>query len=407
MTTTEHSVSAAVTNGGGAEENRDTPPAPREGRSDTKGKTDNGDKPPPITRENLRDESWKDIRGLLGLVSAVPVVGLVAIGVYAAAAAEERGELLAGGVAIATASLTIGAFFGFLFALPRVRRGEQGEQGQDVRSNFNLEDISDWLTKIIVGISLTQIGRIPEGAGALSETMSTVFGDAPGSGIFGVALALTFAVSGFLLGYLTTRTYVAAVMIRSAEWSLTQALVDRVETAVKKGNTAEESARALAGQVRAVESRVEETERALGYIPPGDARRREADNRAMAATRQAETTPPSESDIQQAFQDGKTIEGLAMMPYAKHPEAHLDLLVQELHAQNSEEFRIALKAAAQLTSHCSASAQKRIVEAVMTQEQVHLKGKAEFQALADAVYKAADHPKPNKGGGPYEARYWE
>lgn len=74
-----------------------------------------------------------------------------------------------------------------------------------VRSNTNLEDISDWLTKILVGVGLTQLGTIGGGLAKLGNALEPALGGAPNSGAFGVALVITFALTGFLGAYLWTR----------------------------------------------------------------------------------------------------------------------------------------------------------------------------------------------------------
>ena len=74
--------------------------------------------------------------------------------------------------------------------------------------NTNLEQISDWLTKILVGVWLTQIGDSREGLSGLQLSLAPAFGsdrEDPASGVFAVALALYFALSGFLYSYLWTR----------------------------------------------------------------------------------------------------------------------------------------------------------------------------------------------------------
>lgn len=70
--------------------------------------------------------------------------------------------LFVAGVALAT-----GGMAGFLFGIPRSAQEPQGsaglplEQASEYKVNTNLEQISDWLTKIIVGIGLTQLGTVP------------------------------------------------------------------------------------------------------------------------------------------------------------------------------------------------------------------------------------------------------
>ena len=73
---------------------------------------------------------------------------------------------LGSGLFLAGASTLVGSLAGFLFGVP-VREREPGtdDTGSANRSigyrpNTNLEQISDWLTKIIVGIGLVQFPKI-------------------------------------------------------------------------------------------------------------------------------------------------------------------------------------------------------------------------------------------------------
>jgi hypothetical protein len=56
------------------------------------------------------------------------------------------------------------------------------------RPNTNLEQISDWLTKILVGVGLTQLAQVRSGAAVLSEALKPVLGNTQASGPFGVAV---------------------------------------------------------------------------------------------------------------------------------------------------------------------------------------------------------------------------
>jgi hypothetical protein len=73
------------------------------------------------------------------------------------------------------------------------------------RANTNLEQISDWLTKILVGVGLTQMNNLPD----LLDRSGLYFGQSIMEGGTGSKVAVTivlfFSISGFLFGYLWTR----------------------------------------------------------------------------------------------------------------------------------------------------------------------------------------------------------
>lgn len=139
-----------------------------------------------------------------------------------------RSESFASGVATAAiglivggAAVVVGGLLGFLFGVPRSEAvpssspdGNGNERRVAVRykPNTNLEQISDWLTKILVGVGLTQIGEAPALLGALADTLGPALGGGSAGGIFGAGSCLYFSTCGFLLGFLWTRIYMAGVL---------------------------------------------------------------------------------------------------------------------------------------------------------------------------------------------------
>jgi hypothetical protein len=161
-----------------------------------------------------------------------------------------------------------GGAVGFLFAIPRVLQGPRPVAAPgpnpasgapatptsasapvyEQRVNTNLEEISDWLTKIIVGMTLVQLNQFPS---LLSRLSSQVVSDLPvpteGTGDsrfgYGIALIVGFFVLGFLFGYLVTRLYLQGALAR-AEHGLGD--VGRVELE-RRALAAETSAELLGG----------------------------------------------------------------------------------------------------------------------------------------------------------------
>lgn len=82
-------------------------------------------------------------------------------------------------------------------------------------SNANLDQISDWLTKIIVGVGLTQLVNIPKALESLGESIKPALGDVASSQAFGIGLIIYGSVVGFLFGYLLTRLRMAYALTLS------------------------------------------------------------------------------------------------------------------------------------------------------------------------------------------------
>jgi hypothetical protein len=137
---------------------------------------------------------------------------------------------------ISAASVGVGWVLGFLFGLPRSIEKAEDPGLHGYLSNTNLLDVSDWLTKIIVGISLVQIGNLPSALGRLGRSIAPMLGYSPqpnpscaaavitsegAIGGIGVAMCLSTLVIAFSSGYLFTRVILLRVL-RQAEQDETE-----------------------------------------------------------------------------------------------------------------------------------------------------------------------------------------
>ncbi|MCZ2857808.1 hypothetical protein [Blastococcus sp. VKM Ac-2987] len=155
----------------------------------------------------------------------LPLLGVAVVALWAygtATTAPEFWALVAALLLVAAAALAVGGLLGFLFGVPKVLSeggstetttapaapGVQGTVTNAVRggvtANTNLEQISDWLTKILVGVGLVQIAQAPGAFGRLVSSISGAFDLANADHVIG-SLLLFFAIVGFLDAYLLTR----------------------------------------------------------------------------------------------------------------------------------------------------------------------------------------------------------
>lgn len=120
------------------------------------------------------------------------------------------------------ASVASGAIVGFLFGIPREDDASDSEPAQSAkvaspvyrqRINANLEEVSDWLTKIIVGLGLFELREIPSHLMSMAAFMAGT--DHPECRPFAAAVIVYFAAGGFLFGYLYTRLYLAGAIYRA------------------------------------------------------------------------------------------------------------------------------------------------------------------------------------------------
>jgi hypothetical protein len=95
-----------------------------------------------------------------------------------------------------------------------------GGQRQRLIANTNLEDISDWLTKIIVGATLVQLGSLPRRFGQLATFASSIFGNpSEQNKVMAGSIILYSAILGFLLIYLGARSIVMFLFYLSpSDW---------------------------------------------------------------------------------------------------------------------------------------------------------------------------------------------
>ncbi|MEV6978213.1 hypothetical protein [Kitasatospora sp. NPDC093806] len=136
-------------------------------------------------------------------------------------------QALGGGLMAACAAMVVGGALGFLFGVPRVRSGSGGSGGSGSGSgggsgsgethgsyapNTNLEQVSDWLTKVLLGVGLTQLGSIGERLDRLGTALAPALGGGAGAAPFAAALVLYFLLLGFLAGWLLTRLALPRVL---------------------------------------------------------------------------------------------------------------------------------------------------------------------------------------------------
>jgi hypothetical protein len=139
-------------------------------------------------------------------------VGLLGIALYAGIQGRARFlTTVSVALMVALACLMVGGVLGLLFGIPRAGRADlpegDGRSAMPFRPNTNLEDISDWLTKILVGVGLIQLGQLSEPLGRLVTAVAEGIGGDPPNPSFTLALLLYFTLVGFLAGYLLTRLY--------------------------------------------------------------------------------------------------------------------------------------------------------------------------------------------------------
>lgn len=120
------------------------------------------------------------------------------------------------GFLIAGSAFAIGGFIGFVFAIPKQsKRTDELHLKAPINSyigNDNLIEISDWLTKIIVGVGLTQLTSIPRYIKKIGEIAGISLGGTETGTVAASAILVYFFICGFMFVYLWTRIYFARIL---------------------------------------------------------------------------------------------------------------------------------------------------------------------------------------------------
>ena len=154
----------------------------------------------------------------LGLVLLGSLVGII----YGLCQSSNRWSVAVNALTVALASAAVGGLLGLLFGVPRYLAQAGAANGgagpvspsgspappnpssSHYLPNTNLEQVSDWLTKLLLGAGLTQIVRLPPALGNLGRYLAPGLGGVS-SETFAVALVVFNVLAGFFFGYLAAR----------------------------------------------------------------------------------------------------------------------------------------------------------------------------------------------------------
>ena len=208
------------------------------------------------------------------------------------------------GIILAAAAASLGGLLGFLFGIPRTlapRTKEERDAATPATAivsttadtpltsqsvNTNLEDISDWLTKILIGAGLVELQRISE---SLQKLANHYQGDMGNSELVVLATVINFSVWGFFSGYLLTRLFLTGAFSDVNAFEALQSRAGRLERENKELETRtdelSEQATTLSKQKSLLEKTAEGLSRAsTGEYDEAGSAFREALNKVEAST---------------------------------------------------------------------------------------------------------------------------
>ena len=131
------------------------------------------------------------------------------------------------------ASLFTGGFVGFLFSIPN----ENQRPNSSLLLNTSLNQIADWLTKIIVGVSLVNAQTAYTHFAVAAKTLGAgleVSGNLNQAVAFAAGLIVTFFFLGFTGTYLLTRLWITGAIVLADQLALEIATGSGIALAVPK-----------------------------------------------------------------------------------------------------------------------------------------------------------------------------
>jgi hypothetical protein len=172
--------------------------------------------------------------GVIAWLAIIFLCGMADIVVFALQSNDysQFQSIVGAGFLIAGAFFISGILIGFIFGIPRIMSQESSYlEASNTEStltkrrsykdglygeNSNLDQISDWLTKILVAIGLTQLTQIPGALEQYAKSVELALGGFPSSNMFSIAILIFFSLDGFLIGYLWTRRSAAVEFHKGA-----------------------------------------------------------------------------------------------------------------------------------------------------------------------------------------------
>ncbi|NVK80340.1 hypothetical protein [Streptomyces morookaense] len=330
---------------------------------------------PVARRRRIEGRSARVSRRVGTVATVLAGTGVLSLVLYATRCAEPL-SVIGAGLLVTGAVAAVGAGLGFLFGVPRALAAQpegtppQEEARPAYAANTNLEQVSDWLTKLLIGAGLTQLDSLARLFKRLCRDLAPGFGARADSAVFAGALTVEFLILGFLSGWLVTRLLLASALSEADSKAL-QSFVE-AETLSDRGRHDEaDTLRALAleqlGSPQREAQRYDELRRRL---PSGSHRTIQLQAVVDAARASARDSGLGPEQVKEFFgrgSEGERVYALALMQGAPDP-AHLDAVLDSLTRSRSafEQYQ-SLVAAELLTPYLAQPERNRLAAALRTQ----------------------------------------
>ena len=172
---------------------------------------------PPPERPAPEPSPWGSLLGwsrhtsnwLAALALWVPAFGAMWILIYAFTTPGAHWSYASIGLLTSLAALVTGYLAGFLFGIPRVvSSGALRHATNEYTPSSNLAEVSDWLTKLLLGAGLVQLTRLGPPVAHLIDNIAaglhSTAASASGAKVAAGAILFGYTITGILVGYVMT-----------------------------------------------------------------------------------------------------------------------------------------------------------------------------------------------------------
>jgi hypothetical protein len=140
---------------------------------------------------------------IYGYVMVVLILLTLFIVGYSWSSCQGMGTAISVLILVGFASISVGFIVGHLFAFPRARGESEGVSSLQV--NNNLAEVSDWVTKMMLGIGLSQFNELSLSMQSVALYVSNAIVCQPNDMTFSMTLMIVSVVLGFFTGFQYTR----------------------------------------------------------------------------------------------------------------------------------------------------------------------------------------------------------
>lgn len=155
---------------------------------------------------------------IFSVLIASVIVCVAVVAIYACSLPSASKEAFSTLFMVAVSSYTVGNILGLIFGIPKTVQDQTGKTSQQKKLvyhvNTSLEQISDWLTKMIIGAGLVELKDLTVFLVSISKKIAEDIAHEQAQSII-IASILCFFILGFFVTYLSTRLYIANALVKA------------------------------------------------------------------------------------------------------------------------------------------------------------------------------------------------